>query len=94
MSIIEDAMKVLDRSAVWRRLQQVPAEVDDLKQRLGELEEKLGGKRPAEVCRYCGERSVRLHGNYGTNINGNVLETWRCSACGKDDELTYKPSAR
>jgi len=61
MGVLEDMLKALDRISGWKRLQQVPSEVDELSARVAALEEKLGGKRPADVCRYRGERGARLH---------------------------------
>jgi hypothetical protein len=60
MGVIEDMLKALDRIPGWARLQQVPNEVDELKAKVAALEEKLGGKWPPDVCRFCGERAVRL----------------------------------
>ena len=31
MSLLDDVMKVLDRIPIWKRLGEVPSEVDDLK---------------------------------------------------------------
>jgi hypothetical protein len=61
MGVIEDMLNALDRIPGWKRLQQVPSEVDELNARVAALEEKLGGKWPADICRYCGERGARLY---------------------------------
>ncbi len=45
MSVIYDVLKVLDRTPIWKRLQSVPIEVDDLGARRAE-EAKLAGKWP------------------------------------------------
>jgi hypothetical protein len=86
MGMIEDVFKALDRIPIWKRLQLVPDEVNDLKKRVVELEEKLGGKWPADVCKYCGERSARLsEAGRSATIEGIKLERWTCSACGKTE---------
>ena len=64
MGVIEDMLKALDRIPGWKRLQEVPNEVDELKTKVAALEEKLGEKWPADICRHCGERAARL----GTRI--------------------------
>ena len=85
MGVIEDTLKALELIPVWRRLKGVPAEIDGLKSRVGELEEKLGGKWPADVCKYCGERAVRLQSKLGPFDGGKMRESWRCSACNKTE---------
>jgi len=86
MGWLDDLAKQLDRIPIWKRLQQVPSEVDDLKSRVAVLEEKLGGKWPADVCKYCGERAARLleAGRFATT-EGTKMERWSCSACGKTE---------
>jgi hypothetical protein len=91
MSVIDDVLKVLDRIPIWKRLQEVPSEVDDLKRRIAELEEKLGGKWPADVCRFCGERAVRLHVTLGPDEKGYMHENWHCSNCNNTDVRLVKP---
>ncbi|MFH0342813.1 MAG: hypothetical protein ACHBNF_11935 [Chromatiales bacterium] len=58
MGAIDDFLKMLDRIPIWRRLGEVPGEVDDLKRRVAELEQKLNGKWPPDVCEFCGTRAV------------------------------------
>jgi hypothetical protein len=40
MGILEDMMKVLDRVPGWKRIQEAPAEIDTLKEKVAALEEK------------------------------------------------------
>ena len=91
MGWIDDILSAFDRSAVLS----APAEMDELKSRVADLETKLNGKWPAEVCRCCGERAARLdHGYPSTDTKGNVRESWKCEGCGKYDERIYRPSPR
>ena len=76
MGLIDDILKALDRIPVWRRLNEVPAEVDDLKERVASLEEKLGGKWPPDVCKRCGARTLRMSGVRGPNVTTKkMMET-------------------
>ena len=83
-------LKTLDRIPIWRRLNEVPGEVDDLKRRVAELEDKLGGKWPADVCRFCGERASRLDFSVPSQAKGNVREDWQCAACNKVERRVVK----
>ena len=85
MGMIDDILKALDRIPTWKRLQEVPAEVDDLKRRVVELEAKLGGKWPPDVCKYCGARAVRLTAD---STYGGMFEVWTCGECGKQRQFT------
>jgi hypothetical protein len=60
MGIVDDILRALDRIPIWKRLQELPSEVDDLKARVAAFEDKLSGKWPPDVCRYCGARAARL----------------------------------
>lgn len=90
MGILEDIMKALDRVPIWKRLQELPEQVDELKTKVASLEEKLGGKWPPDVCRFCGERAVRLTSTLGPDTNGNIREHWQCGKCNKTDVRLVK----
>jgi hypothetical protein len=90
MGILEDVMSVLDRIPVWKRLQELPSEVDRLKNQVADLEQKLGGKWPADVCKFCGERAVRLANTLGPDAKGNMQENWKCSACNQMERRLVK----
>lgn len=93
MGIVDDTLKVLDRIPIWKRLGEVPAEVDGLMRRVAELEVKLNGKWPADVCRYCGERAVRLTTHRGPDARGIVTEHWTCGECQKVDHRRVAPAS-
>ena len=80
MGVLEDILKALDRVEIWKEVQNTPQRVSALEKRIGALEEKLGGKWPADVCRYCGERGARL--NHAIPCRG------------KTDVRAHKPSTR
>src|SRR5262245_22769237 len=91
MGIIEDVLNALDRIPKWARLQQVPNEVDELKQKVAALEEKLSGKWPPDVCKFCGERAVRMVSTIGPDQKGNMQETWQCEKCDQAETRLLKP---
>ncbi|SRR5258708_666346 len=95
MGVIDDILKALDRIPGWTRIQQLPAEVDQLTTKVAALEELLSGKHAADYCRYCGARDVRLYYSFpSVDAKGNVRETWRCDTCEKEDERIFRPSSR
>jgi hypothetical protein len=65
--------------------------ISELARRLTAIEEKLGGKLPADFCRFCGGRALRLQVAYSPDEKGNVEEKWGCSACGKVDTRVSRP---
>jgi len=81
MGLLEDIMKTLDRIPKWKRLQSVPEEVDDLRNRVAELEEKLGGKWPPDICKFCGARAARLNSVLGPDTKGKFYQQWACGEC-------------
>ena len=89
MGLLEDILKTLDRFPLWKRVQELPSEVDDLKRRISEIEEKLAGKWPADVCRHCGARAARI--GHTTFDQGFVIERWDCAECRHLDFRRVKP---
>ncbi len=87
---LSDLLAVLDRWDLWQRVSASPDRLDDVEQRLADLEEKLGGKWPPDVCRFCGEREVRLNHVAGPGDHGTMREEWVCGACGEADKRLVK----
>lgn len=85
MGMLEDILKALDRIPAWKRLQEAPAEIDDLKRRITELEAKLGNKWPGDVCPFCGARAFRLD---RVDMHGQ-REIWKCGDCNKAREIRH-----
>jgi hypothetical protein len=83
MGIVDDVLKVLDRIPIWKRLQEVPSEVDELKKRIAALEELVSGKAPGDACPFCGARAFRLD---RVDMHG-IREVWKCEACNKMREV-------
>lgn len=92
MAVVDNVLHVLDRIPIWKRLQEIPTEVDALKQRITALEAALA-RCPADACPYCGERAFRLAHQ---DMSGE-REVWECGECKKQAELRLdllSPSAR
>lgn len=85
MGILEDILTALDRIPVWKRLQALPGEVDELKGRLASLETKMGGKWPGDVCPFCGAQALRME----TNDMHGMRELWKCGECGKEKTIRH-----
>jgi hypothetical protein len=68
----------------------MPDEVDGLKKRVADLEEKIGGDWPPDICRYCGKRAARLWYPMKANQTGIATEDWKCSACNKIDKRSVR----
>lgn len=91
MSIVDDVLKAFDRIPIWKRLQETPKEIDDLKERVATLEALLNGKRPGDACPFCGALAFRLD---VVNQHGQ-REVWKCQECHKTREVRLdlsKPS--
>ena len=91
MTLMDDILKVLDRWDEWRILRTLPPRVAELEATVQDLNQKLNGKWPADVCRMCGERGLRLTNTLGPNYQGNMREHWLCEKCGGHDNRVIKP---
>jgi hypothetical protein len=78
--MLEDFLKALDRWSEWKDMRAAPARIDALAKRVEELEAKLGGKWPPDVCKYCGERAARMSFS-SPEPKGIARQEWTCGAC-------------
>jgi hypothetical protein len=83
MGLLEDMLKALDRVEIWKQLQGTLQRISELEKRVAELEGKIGGKWPADVCKYCGARAVRRHSKLGPLQRGKMRERWKCGECNR-----------
>jgi hypothetical protein len=65
MGLLEDVRKILADIPLWKELGTLPDRTKLLEQRVAELEAKLNGKYPADVCPRCGERTMRATASSG-----------------------------
>lgn len=86
MGMLEDVMKALDRIPIWKRVQQLPSEVEALRARVEQLEARL---KPAtgDQCPKCRAMHFQLietrpePGPFGREL-GAMEDVRRCSSCG------------
>jgi uncharacterized protein with PIN domain len=92
---VSDILKILDQVPIWRAMTQLPKRVQALEEKLAALEARLAASppqaaAPAQPCRYCGERALRLTSSERSKRPSGRLgardEVWTCSACGRWEE--------
>jgi hypothetical protein len=72
-----------------------PDRTKALEEKVRALEDKLNGKWPADVCKFCGERAMRLYHSYPSlGEKGYMREDWKCEKCGKQEPRYFKPATR
>lgn len=94
MGILEDVMKTLERLPAWRRVSDLPQEVEELKARIAALEAKLG-PQPGAKCAMCKGFSMQItssapHPDFGSM--GLKLDTLQCSVCGFEEQHERNPA--
>lgn len=93
MGLLEDVMKTLERIPAWKRVKDLPEEVDTLKARIAVLEAKLGPKAGDE-CPKCGQRTMHLMSSAPHSMfafAGVKLDQMKCSSCGFQESRERKP---
>lgn len=83
MGTLEDVRNWLKEIPLWRELGTIPDRTASLEKRVADLESKLGGKWPPDVCRLCGERAARLgHSHLEKTVE---VSRWDCCECNGSD---------
>jgi hypothetical protein len=83
--------KVLADIPLWKDLGTLPDRVKNLEMQVKDLEEKLNGKWPGDVCRSCGARALRYTSLLGPDKGGVYREFWECTECHRQEERPIKP---
>jgi len=95
MGVLDDVRKRLNDVPLWKELGTIPDRTKALEEKVLELEIKLSGKWPADVCKFCGERGMRLYHSFpGLDSKGTAREDWRCEKCNREDYRYFKPATR
>jgi hypothetical protein len=84
MGMLEDVMKALDRWPLWKRIQGLPDELEQLRERIESLERRLA-PATGDQCPRCREMTFRLvdtkplPGPVGAL--GAMQDHFHCSSC-------------
>jgi hypothetical protein len=93
MGVLDDVRKWLNDVPLWKELGTIPDRTAALEKRVAELDEKLNGKWPPDVCLKCGSRTMRVTATYGPDDKKNMIQHWRCGdeSCNYHEERIIKP---
>ena len=83
MSTVSELLSLLEKIPLWKRIAHLPEEVDSLKQRITELEERLSGG--GDACPCCSQLTYKLtHSEPDEKFGalGVSKRTYLCSNCG------------
>jgi hypothetical protein len=91
-AITGDLLALLDKIPTWKRVQETPARMDALVERVEELERRLE-RAPGTTCDACGALAMRLT-KQGRVLGGHANhwsdDTWTCADCGHSEIRTRK----
>ncbi|WP_157088122.1 hypothetical protein [Bradyrhizobium jicamae] len=92
MGVLDDVRKWLNDVPLWKELGTIPDRTKALEEKVAALEAMLNGKRPGDVCPFCGAQSFRLD---RVDMHGD-REVWKCTdtACGKSREIRHDLNAK
>ena len=85
MGIAGDLLAGLEKLDIWRRMRDTAERIPALEARIAELEQKLGNKWPPDVCKKCGERTLRMAYSRPEE-KGIILQRWSCASGTCPDE--------
>ncbi len=77
-------MAVLDRWEDWKTTRDNAAQIPDMEQRIADIEEKIGGKWPGDVCPKCGRQSLRVIKAHRVRTGRGTYKSLRSYACEHD----------
>ena len=92
MGVLDDVRKWLNDVPLWKELGTIPDRTKVLEDKVLELEKKLNGRWPPDVCKFCGERGMRLHNSFPDPKGAR--EDWKCEKCNRQEHRYFKPTTR
>ena len=84
MATLDNILTLLDKWPRWKRINDIPEQMDELLRRIAALEDRLE-RAPGEACPYCGALAMRLKRQ---TLHGQ-REEWECGECGKNKEVRH-----
>lgn len=84
MGLCEDIMKTLERIPVWKRVKELPSEVDALRKRIEAIEKRLDGGS-GKLCPACGSPKFKLESSLPDPHLGRIgvlNDHFACLECG------------
>ena len=87
MRLVKDILDILDRNDDWKQMKQSAKEIEQLKQRVAVLEQKLEGKHAALICEHCASTDLTRKGNRPSPIFGELgmkEAIYQCNDCHKE----------
>jgi hypothetical protein len=95
VGVLDDVRKWLNDVPLWKELGTIPDRTKALEEKVAQMEKCLNGKWPPDVCKFCGERGMRLYHSFpGLDPKGNMREDWKCEKCARRDHRYFKPATR
>ena len=99
MSAMKDLLESLNALAIWRRLTPLPDEVADLRQRIEQLEARMGAASVGglQQCPMCNSLQFRRTGTAPHPVFGRVsglkVDSYHCQTCGHQETRERDESA-
>jgi len=91
MGTVNELLNLLEKIPLWKRITHLPEEVDFLKQRIADLEERLVGG--GEICPRCNQRTFKLTDSVPDKDFGAIgvqIRTYKCANCGLSESKSVE----
>ncbi len=91
MAMLDNVLAALRQWSLWKRIEAAPDEIDALKERIAELEQRLQ-RAPGEACPHCGALAMRLRvkGRMMGGAKAYRTDRWQCQECHFEDERVQR----
>lgn len=93
MATVESILELLRKWDPWKRIVETPDRVDDLEERVAELEGRLE-RAPGEACPSCGAYEYRVAESKKDSRwggMGGIRRLMRCEECGFEESRLITP---
>lgn len=93
MTVLGEITTLLEKIPLWKRLKTLPAEVEELKNRVAQLEARVSGGGAADICPKCRNPSFELDRTENDPTFGDLgiqRRVYVCSGCGHTEYKQLK----